>query len=289
MTPLAEISDFKAQFNREFQYGTNQNQVQDADIQRALNEAASWFNSSLWDDTLETIIAYCYCTAHIMVQNIRESGGLTAENQGLGLDSRGESAVSSKSVGPASVTYILPPSITDSPILSQFLSTGFGKRYLYMLTPRIVGNMYVVEGFREDAGLGDVTMSDQDMLPTGNFNISADQDIAAYGSVVPHYMFYVLDINEQNARIVLPRGGIIQGLVVKVAANTLDGSTVITVLKNGVAQSLTCTFAAGVLSSQDTEHSFILTASDEVSIKVDITASTTGALTAFRATLVLQL
>lgn len=291
MTPLALVTDFKAQFNREFQYGVNANQVQDADIQRALNESVSFFNPDLWQDSIETVIAYCYCAAHLMVLNIREAGGLSVSNNSLGLTSTGDAygVISSQSSGPASASFVLPASVTEDRILSQFMATGFGRRYLFMLTPRIPGAMFVAQGWTEDAGFADSPPTGQDMLPTGNFNVSADQDTLAYGLVVLHYFFYVMDTNEQNARIVIPRGGTLEGLMVRVGANTLNGPTIVTVLKNGVAQNLSCTFAAGILAGQDSQHSVVITAADEISIQIDIRGATTGGLTAVRATLALQL
>lgn len=139
------VQQFKDQFAREFPYGARKDQVMTADITRALNEAAPMFNDALWTDDTERVIAYCYAAAHYLVLNIRAAGGLSNE-QGLGggLNSSGGAAVLQKSVGGVSLSYALPDRIVQSPILSGFMRTDFGLRYLQMLAPRLVGGGFVV-------------------------------------------------------------------------------------------------------------------------------------------------
>lgn len=146
------VTDFKTQFNREFLYGTSLAQVQDNDIQRAINEASIMFNPALWDgttalgSTTELNIVYLYVCAHYLVLNIQGAGGLSSVNRGRGVKSTGGGTIQSKSVGSVSLTYVIPQDIQNSPILGQFMRTDFGQKYLALLAPRLVGNVQVVSG-----------------------------------------------------------------------------------------------------------------------------------------------
>jgi hypothetical protein len=146
------VSDFKIYFPREFRYGDGTNTVMTADVERALNEAGIMFNQGLWDTTTpvgsltEGGIAYLYLAAHILVQNVQGAGGLSAINFGKGVDSQTEGVITSKGAGGVSIGQEFPPMVKDSPILNQFLMTAFGRKYLEMLTPRLVGNVALVSG-----------------------------------------------------------------------------------------------------------------------------------------------
>lgn len=145
------VADFKAQFNREFVYGSSLATVQDNDIQRAINEAGISFNPGLWDSsplgsTTEQTIVYLYVSAHFMTLNIQGAGGLSSVNRGRGVKSSGGGTIQTKSVGSVSVGYVIPEDISGSPILGQFMRTDFGQKYLTLLWPRLVGNVGIVSG-----------------------------------------------------------------------------------------------------------------------------------------------
>ncbi len=146
------VADFKAQFNREFAYGTSLAAVQDNDIQRAINETSVSFNPGLWDgvtmlgSTTEQNIAYLYLAAHYMTLNIQGAGGLSSVNRGRGLKSSGGGTIQTKSVGSVSVTYVIPEDVQNSPILGQYMRTDFGQKYLALIAPRLVGNVGIVSG-----------------------------------------------------------------------------------------------------------------------------------------------
>ena len=146
------VSDFKLQFVREFVYGPSPAAVMDADIQRAINEAGITFNPGLWDgqtalgSTTELNIVYLYVSAHYLTLNVQGAGGLSAVNFGRGVKSSGGGTIESKSIGSVSITYAIPDHIKNEPILSQFMRTDFGQKYLCLLTPRLVGNVAVVSG-----------------------------------------------------------------------------------------------------------------------------------------------
>lgn len=147
------IADFKAQFDRDFTFGTGKEFVRDADITRAISEAGLLVNPALFDTTTATnegAIAYLYAAAHFLVLSIQAAGGISPAT-GHGVDSHGGGVIQSGTVGGISVAYALPESITQSPILSQFMRTDYGQKYLQFLAPKLIGNMAAISGF-DDTG-----------------------------------------------------------------------------------------------------------------------------------------
>lgn len=141
------VSDFKAKFIREFVYGTGGDAVTDADIQRGLDEASPQFRQDLLDILTDQISAYLYLAAHFMVVNIQTAGGLMAVPRGRGVRNVGEGVQVSKGVGPANVTYqVPPPRIANSPSLLFFWTTTFGQRFIALVEPRTAGPAAVVSG-----------------------------------------------------------------------------------------------------------------------------------------------
>ena len=183
------VADFKAQFNRDFVYGVGTTQVQDNDIQRGLNEASITFNPNIWASDFEKNTAYLYVAAHFMVLNIQAAGGLSSQNLGRGVLSKGGGTIESKGVGSANVAFAVPDYVRQSPILSQFMRTDYGQKYLQLLTPRLVGNVQTVAGnFPVNAGLAPlpsplsiVTLT----LPGGTHAIPYSQSLKASGGVSP--------------------------------------------------------------------------------------------------------
>ena len=145
------VQNFKDQFTREFVYGPSLAQVQDNDIQRAINETSVSFNPGLWDSsplgsTTEQNIAYLYLSAHYLVLNVQGAGGLSAVNRGRGVKSSGGGTIQNKSIGSIAIAYAIPEYVQNSAILGQYMRTDFGQKYLALLAPRIVGNVAVVSG-----------------------------------------------------------------------------------------------------------------------------------------------
>lgn len=141
------VQQFKDQFFREFVYSDGMDSVTDRDIQRALNEVPPNFNQSLLDNLTDQTTAYLYAAAHYLVMNIRMAGGLGAIDRGRGVIDVGEGVVVASGIGAAQVTYQVPPErIASSPTLLSFFYTTFGQRYITMVSPRLIGNMAVVDG-----------------------------------------------------------------------------------------------------------------------------------------------
>lgn len=152
-TPPATVAQFKGQFNRDFVYGPGLDTVQDADVQKALNVAATLYNPRLFDTTLigvpptvtsEALMAYLYLSAHFLVTALQAAGGLG--KVGRGVFSQGEGVVGNKSGGGLSVGFVWPSSITDNAALFQLTKTVYGQEYLQILMPRLVGNVQAVFG-----------------------------------------------------------------------------------------------------------------------------------------------
>jgi hypothetical protein len=123
-----------------------QDTVTPADITRALAEAGMSFNEGLWGNVTEKSTAFLYLAAHYLVLNVQAAGGLLPQGAAKGIKSGGGGVVQSKSVGSVSVSYALPQSIIESPILGQYMRTDFGQKYLALIYPRLVGNIGIVSG-----------------------------------------------------------------------------------------------------------------------------------------------
>lgn len=145
---VVSVGGFKVQFDRAFKYGSGADVIRDSDITAALVNAASLFNEVLWD-TQSLPVAYYFLSAHLLVLNVQAAGGLSGVNFGLGADNRNSGQITTKSVGSVSVTYGISQKLIDDPVLSQFMETSFGRRYLQMVSPRIVGHAISVSGPRD--------------------------------------------------------------------------------------------------------------------------------------------
>jgi len=154
-TPPATLADFKTRFNRDFKYGDGLDQVQDNDIQNAMSDAVPLFNPSLFS-TADGKTAFLFAAAHFLVTNVQTAGGLETKTTGQGFNNAPEEILSSKSVGGVNMGIVEPPDIIKrSPALYQFWTTGYGRRYIGMLVPRLVGPFGAVMGRAEaDTGAG---------------------------------------------------------------------------------------------------------------------------------------
>ena len=114
------------------------NYIQDADILRAFNEAKVNFNAALFgdDDTIKMV--FLYLAAHYLVIDLNN-----AMNP-LGMGFMG--FTQSKSVGSVSESYAVPQWMLNNAILSQYATTGYGRKYLSLIQPYLVGNIIFVPG-----------------------------------------------------------------------------------------------------------------------------------------------
>lgn len=146
----ATLADFKARFNRDFQYGTGLDKVTDIDIDNAMTDAASMFNPSLFN-TADGKLAFLFATAHFVCSNVQAAGGLSVgPTKGLGIGNVPQEIQTNAGVGGVSAGFLEPPDIVKmNPSLFQFWSTDYGRRYMGMLVPKLRGAFGVVLGRSE--------------------------------------------------------------------------------------------------------------------------------------------
>ena len=135
---IPTVSEFKAQFTRDFPYGTSSDSVLDSDIVKAISQADFIANESLFTDETKFKFAFNYLAAHYLVMNLK------ASSQGL---NGGFSWIeSSKSVGSVSQSFNIPPAILSNPILSLIAKTNYGAMYLSLVLPLTYGQVTSVSG-----------------------------------------------------------------------------------------------------------------------------------------------
>ncbi len=108
------------------------------DITNAFLEAQAIFNQALFGDDATIKMAYLYCTAHYLVNDLR------AALQGI--ESSGNFPVSSRSVGSMSESYQIPDIYKDHPQLAFFTTSAYGMKFLSIALPNLVGNIRAVHG-----------------------------------------------------------------------------------------------------------------------------------------------
>lgn len=113
--------------------------VNDFDLEKAFVEAKASFNINLFDVSKEQdIIKHCFLllVAHFLVKDLAMSNG----------DGMATYLMSSKSVGSVSASYGIPKKILENNTFNYLGSTEFGLKYLYYISNRIKGNMFIVRG-----------------------------------------------------------------------------------------------------------------------------------------------
>ncbi len=137
LTPT--IAQFKAQFIRDFPYGTDINtSILDQDIMNAFNLVDITFNPALWGTQIAYSTAYNLLAAHYLVLNIR--------NSGQGLNGQYNFAQNSKGVGAINESFSVPQRILDNPDFMAYTKTNYGAQYLNLLWPRLAGQTFTVCG-----------------------------------------------------------------------------------------------------------------------------------------------
>lgn len=114
------------------------NYIQDGDIERAFEEAQINFNKELFANYNKWQLVFCYLSAHYLVIDLNN-----AQNP-LALGVMG--FTQSKSVGSVSESYGIPQWIMNDPILGQYAQTGYGRKYLSLIRPYLVGNVIFTPG-----------------------------------------------------------------------------------------------------------------------------------------------
>jgi len=132
------VSEFKAHFTRDFPYGTANNTVLDSDISKAMAEADFNFNSALFENQSTYSMAFMYLTAHFLVMDLRAST--------QGISGNFPWMTTSKSVGSVSEGMDIPEFVKNNPMLAHFGKTYYGAKYINLVFPRLIGNMFSITG-----------------------------------------------------------------------------------------------------------------------------------------------
>lgn len=124
--------------NWELYNDSTDNYIQDADILRAFNEAKINFNTSFWKDDETAEMVFYYLAAHYLVIDLRNrQSPLLLGYKGL---------TQSKSVGSVSESYAIPQWMLNNQILGSYAQTGYGRKYISLIQPYLVGNIILSPG-----------------------------------------------------------------------------------------------------------------------------------------------
>lgn len=132
------IADFKAQFSRDFVYGTDNTKVQDSDITKAFAQTEASINEGISDDQTFFSLVYLYLSAHWLVMDLRMSS--------QGVAGQFSWAESSKAVGNVSQSFSIPQRILDNPNYSYLTKSNYGAKYLMLILPALSGQIFSVCG-----------------------------------------------------------------------------------------------------------------------------------------------
>lgn len=117
---------------------TVDNYIQDSDILRAFNEAKINFNANLFSDDDTIKMVFLYLAAHYLVIDLNN-----AQNP-LAMGFMG--FTQSKSVGSVSESYGIPQWMLNNQVLSAYAQTGYGRKYLSLIQPYLIGNIMLIRG-----------------------------------------------------------------------------------------------------------------------------------------------
>lgn len=132
------IDEFKEYFSKDFEYGTEQDQVSDAEIARAMAEAGMNYNEAMLTECESKKIIFAYLTAYYLVVDINNANTQGASNNG-GL-------LTYRQVRNVAESFKVPKWVEENPMLSQFAQNGYGLKYLTMIYPYLIGNVGIVGG-----------------------------------------------------------------------------------------------------------------------------------------------
>lgn len=114
------------------------NYIQDSDIERAFAEAKVNFNPNLFTDDDTVKMVFLYLAAHYLVIDLNNAMNPLA----LGF----MGFTQSKSVGSVSESYGIPQWMLNNQVLSAYAQTGYGRKYLSLIHPYLIGNVLFFPG-----------------------------------------------------------------------------------------------------------------------------------------------
>lgn len=114
------------------------NYISDEDIERAYKEAKVNFNPNFFEDDDTAIMVFCYLVAHYLIIDLNNAmNPLAVGFMGF---------TQSKSVGSVSESYGIPQWMLNNQMLSAYAQTGYGRKYLSLIQPYLVGNIMLIPG-----------------------------------------------------------------------------------------------------------------------------------------------
>lgn len=133
------VSDFQAQFARDFPFGTDINTgVVDNDVTSAFAFVNANINPACFSDQPTYSLGYNLLAAHYLVVNLRASS--------QGMNGQYNFLQASKGAGPVNESFSIPQRILDDPYWSMLTKTHYGASYLHLLLPQLCGQIYVAYG-----------------------------------------------------------------------------------------------------------------------------------------------
>lgn len=129
------VADFKAYFPRQFVYGSTPPAVADAEVQKAINEAATVFNFTLYPEDAIGQQALENLSAHFLQEDLD-----AANSQGQ------PSAIqTARSANGISESLSVPEWMLEG-IFALYATTAYGRRYLTISKPYLDGAVFSVGG-----------------------------------------------------------------------------------------------------------------------------------------------
>jgi hypothetical protein len=137
------LNDFKTRFVRDFPYAPkndagNLDYVIDGDINSAMAQAGASFNTAIGAEDLAMTEMFLLLSAFYLTESLKLAQ--------KGINSQAQFLAQSKSVGGVSVSFQIPEWISRDPQLAKYTSNGYGKMYLDMAIPFLVGGAATVAG-----------------------------------------------------------------------------------------------------------------------------------------------
>lgn len=112
--------------------------VSDLDIEKAFREACVIFNDSYFTSDDDIKLGYLYLVAHYLVKDLTRNDELNDPSfVGWG---------ASRTVGSVSESYVIPEFYTKNPAFSYFATTPYGRKYLSLIYPSLIGRVFTVAG-----------------------------------------------------------------------------------------------------------------------------------------------
>ena len=133
------MNDFKNFFVRDFPFGDDPDEdVLDVDISKAQVEAKFNFNDGLFSSQEFFDLGFNYLTAHYLVMDLRASS--------QGIAGQWSWNQTGRSVGSVSESIQIPQQILDNPNYSFLTKTNYGAKFLSLILPQLIGQVFVVCG-----------------------------------------------------------------------------------------------------------------------------------------------